>query len=675
MLSQQHIRSVVRTTTLLAVCIAFVAMLDGLGFMAAVDARLRAVHYAATEHRTSAHQVVLVAGDANTVTDWGPPPWTTDRVRAAVATVLASQPNLLLIADENKVVVHEASGEDPLGALRDDVRVDSGPTNVLMRADGAGVEWLSPWLEGGQKPGLHQIAVQKSIVAGPTGEDLAVHYLASKSGLPTYSLHAVAQGLVPAEEFAGKLVIVGVTDPQHTQRWPTPVGRMSAVEIHAHAITGLVDGVVWRRPDFAQRLMLSLLTLAIWVAWLRKRRPGQWWICALSLSVMWLGVDHILYRSGLLALGAAQPIVALWSAHILETQRNVTLLSSRLDALRSRLAELSADLHHGPNSDGEDAASAAFWQDLVDLGRTYLRLDAQGLIAELPASTWHLRMRATTGIPVGDVEEKRRDVRRAPFRGPYLTHRAGWAEGFLRDRPDESTLLVPLHGRGRLYGFWLLHFTGPIKPSDEEIREIEALGRQMAEVIGRRRLADAPVVEDAEHDPAGETVADAFDRAVSRWTSEHKWSLQLLERQDSCVMMASLWGPIEFANQPMIGRMRKEFPDGIPGNDIRAVIAKFCDLGQEEVQTLMRSVIVDGDEIVLPQPSGKVLSLQAPMNMTLRRVELDDEDDDMESSISADGMPNFERARLVLWGRPAASKFSKVAQLVRGGRDDGDGDG
>jgi len=86
--------------------------------------------------------------------------------------------------------------------------------------------------------------------AAPSGSELLVNYRGGPSTFPMIAYHRVMTGEIPSEVFAGKIVLVGATTPTLHDIFPTPFASqagMSGVEIHAHTLETLFQGIPLRR--------------------------------------------------------------------------------------------------------------------------------------------------------------------------------------------------------------------------------------------------------------------------------------------------------------------------------------------------------------------------------------------------------------------------------------------
>ena len=86
--------------------------------------------------------------------------------------------------------------------------------------------------------------------AAPAGRELLVNYRGGPGMFPMVAYHRVVTGEIPSEAFAGKIVLVGATTPTLHDIFPTPFASqsgMAGVEIHAHTLETLLQGIPLRR--------------------------------------------------------------------------------------------------------------------------------------------------------------------------------------------------------------------------------------------------------------------------------------------------------------------------------------------------------------------------------------------------------------------------------------------
>ena len=287
------------------------------------------------------------------------------------------------------------------------------------------------------------------------GRKLEVNYIGPPDALATLPAHHVARGDVPASTFADRVVVIGLRGEPFTNEVPTPVGPMSPSAVHAHALHAVVSQATWREPGPLIMALLVLAFAAFGIAMPRRartaRRAGARLLVAAAIIV--LGA-YALFAWANMLVGPGGPLIAL----VLGGTGG--LLLERRDAQRG-----VANLHHQVTQRLLQAVAArpgvttAVLHDrFAETLRTHVEL-ASCAWAELPAGTWHIEIRRWYGDGRDElVHERRRDVRRDPWRLPYGSHRPEWSNRqFMRDDLELQTLLVPMASFGRLLGFWIVN--------------------------------------------------------------------------------------------------------------------------------------------------------------------------------------------------------------------------
>ena len=177
-------------------------------------------------------------------------------------------------------------------------------------------------------------------------------------GIDDYRDDAVVPALSLFEQantpdWAGKVVVLGTTDPAHTPYYDTPHGPMPELLVHANALNTLLTAE-YLRPAAAWTTPLAVLAAALAVA-LAWRWRGWGWAAALTLvaAAGWPAVCWLSAGQGRLLDPLRPPVAAL-----------VTLVALVLGAVarqvaqRRRLAALFSEY-----------VPAAVARDLIDSGR------------------------------------------------------------------------------------------------------------------------------------------------------------------------------------------------------------------------------------------------------------------------------------------------------------------
>jgi adenylate cyclase len=144
------------------------------------------------------------------------------------------------------------------------------------------------------------------------GDSFWIDFAGPPATVPTYSFSDVLLGHVPAKAFAGKVVVVGYTDPSLQDIFKTPVSDsfMSGPEVHVNAIDTILDGFPLRTaPGWAN--VLVLIVAGTLVPLVSAVRRAAWTIAAAVIGLVALAVlFQLAFNSGLI-LGVTRPVLAL----------------------------------------------------------------------------------------------------------------------------------------------------------------------------------------------------------------------------------------------------------------------------------------------------------------------------------------------------------------------------
>ncbi|PRQ07693.1 CHASE2 domain-containing protein [Enhygromyxa salina] len=618
--SPRELGILIRVAIVICGALLLVLTLDKIGLVGAIDSQLRErwvqLGEAAGRPRPTNSKVLLIAADHDTVSDpnwgWGPPPWPASRLEQLIEHIEPGAP--VLLAEVGHTRMFESGPE------LDQVLANHPDVEMLITRNAA--ERASPWADGGLERGdmvlskdsrLHLIVRAGSI--GPIGERLPVAWMVPTSRLPVVPAYQVAADQVPPSTFYARIVLLGVTDPAYEMLLDTPVGRLSPAEIEAHALAGQADGAVWE-PLIDNGYLLYTLGAGLALLWLWlfvRLRGAAAAVMVIASCVLILVLDFACYQRGWYRLGSAHALLTLgavaisyWSHEAIET----------LIGLRQLRARVLRDATGGGGSDS-DPDNLGFWEDLAELGAEYAQETIGGAAAstviEREGNTWKLRVRASARLDADShafiAGREGLDLRRAPFRTPWLTLRAGWAVDVVPSGPHvgrRKTLIVPLEDDGELLGLWLVHMLEDLVLEREDCETFERLGRQMAGALVRRRerLALRDQATNARLRDHVETIVGG----LRLLRDEHRWALELLEQLPVRALIATVWGEIEFIDPRLQADLKRRYPGvfspDTPDDNLRTVLARLTGKSIEHANRLMRKVINDGHEIELDATPG-----------------------------------------------------------------------
>lgn len=589
----------VRAALVICGALLLVLCLDRAGLVDAIDDGLRSGWVRLADEfkvaRPTNYGVILVAADAETIEDedWGPPPWSADKL----ATLLEQ-------IDDGKPVLVAEVGHRPMfvPSVGLDEAIDGVDFEVVMQRHDE--ERRSPWTSAGLEHGdivlgedsrIH--AVTRAAELPPIGDRLPVNYLLPASRLPVVPAKHVADNTIPASSFDQRIVLMGVTDSHHEMLIDTPLGRLSPAEIEAHALAGLRDDAVWSEfPVWAAYLSCALFS--VFLLWSFARLSGgQAVVIIFAGAVLVLVLDFAAYQRAFMRLGSARLLLCVFAVGL------SYWLHEALDTIVG-LRQLQARVLRDAAGDGGIDESQGFWDDLAQLGAAYARetLGAAvgSTIIERPGEGWKLEVRASEELDEDSAaalqSRANLDLRRAPFRTPWLTLRAGWAADLLPRAArygKRKSLLVPLEDQGELLGLWLVHVDESLEVGPEDVETFEKLGRQMAGTLVRRRERQA-LREQGKAIRLRDYV-ESIVGGLRMLRDQQRWALELLEQLPVRALISTVWGEIEFIDPRLKSELERRYPGLFspdrPDDNLRVILARLTGQSMEEVNRLMRKVL------------------------------------------------------------------------------------
>jgi adenylate cyclase len=144
------------------------------------------------------------------------------------------------------------------------------------------------------------------------GDSFWIDFAGPPGTVPTYSFSDVLLGHVPRSAFAGKVVIVGYTDPILNDTFKTPVSDtvMSGPEVHVNAIDTILDGFpLSTAPGWANVLVMIVAAALVPLVSIFRRAGWTIVVAAGSLALL-LALLQLAFNAGLI-LDATRPLLAL----------------------------------------------------------------------------------------------------------------------------------------------------------------------------------------------------------------------------------------------------------------------------------------------------------------------------------------------------------------------------
>ena len=644
----------------LALALAAACVLAWLGPVEVLDRDLRRTFYAVRGARPATASVILVAIDDATVDVWGPPPWDWARLARLIERIDAGGAKLTVVLEPGLQV---ARGARPaaLEALAAKGRVILPPADAslalpgLVMDDRGTVEAIALGSHDGlTPPGVTSRALRALGLGDRTGR-LEVDLLGPRGSFPTLAAHRVEAGELPVSTFAGRVVVIGIRGEGFATAVPTPVGALAPAEVHAHAIHALVEARELRRPaawmGYLGAALVGLLALLI----LSRAGSPVGWIALLATGgFMIVGVGYVGFaRFGLelplglpLVTGACAGVGALLVERARATQELVRLARWTSQGLALEARDRETDPH-------------ALGRRFLQASRTFVDHAGSGLLTLAPLR-WHLELGELDGMVPGDLVERRRDVRRDPWRLAYTSQRPTWANRpVVRGEEGSGTLIVPIVAFTRLLGFWILGVAPGQGPDDAAIARIELLAGQFALELEGRRLEH--LVDERTHalgpldGRLARELGDVRDNALALARAREDVGRVVLAMPVG-VLTASMWGEVDLVNDAMRRLLTACAVDADRRIGLEALLTTITKRPAEVVQGLLRDLATNGGSVRLTSRPTPATGPHAPVDLILARLDGRD-----------DGGPRFVLTATTRDERPLAEMGWDVAAQAEGG--------
>lgn len=405
------------------------------------------------------------------------------------APPLAGQVSALLQVGATRVVDLDL---DQLDSLRPVRRFDGADATHCRPPAGDGVLRALRLRDGEGKPcPLARLAAAAGLPV-PAGTLISPDFSARTStSIPRLDAGGLAGSASQREAIAGRIVLrVPTPDtPAHVTPMYATDGLLEPSTPYAMVLDALVRGRAIRwAPAGTDVLLAALLALLLHLA-LRRSSYRTTLTVPLLASVPVLLAYAAALHLGRLQVGATASLVVI-AAFVLRTilRRNRVLVETLVE-VDHRLTGLVGQ----PLGQGFDLATDVVWEHANRFLTEFFDL-RRSVMLELPPGTTHLRPAASFGCNPGDIIEKRRDYRRAPFSSALVRALpTAPSRPFLPAQDGVSDLITPLLAADQLVGFWAFSVAlAPGASPDALATEAARYANEVAKVILRAGHRNAP---------------------------------------------------------------------------------------------------------------------------------------------------------------------------------------
>lgn len=537
-------------------------------------------------------------------------------------------------------------GEPPttVAVMQVDPSAPPGPSSDALRQAGAAkvVDLTSAELLGLQR--ATDFAAAEGGDCRPPAPDgvLRALRLRDAAGRPCPLARAASQAGLAMPDAA-------VVSPDYSARTSTSIPRLEAGRLpDGSALRASVDGRIVLRvptPDVpahvtplyrADGLLEPSTAYAMALDAFARGRAIRWTppgidvlAAALVALLLHLALRHASYRATLtVALASAIPVLVLLGAllhvgriHVPATASLVAIATFVLRTILRRnraLGETLVDIDHRltglvgqPLGQGFEVSTDLVWEQANRFVTEFFDL-RRSLMLELPPGGTHVRPVAAFGCGPGDVIEKRRDYRRAPYSTALARELpTPPSRPFLPAEDGIVDLITPLMAADQLVGFWAFS----VRPSADG--SLERLTAEAARYAGEA----AKVILRAG------TLDGAAEPTVRRWPTLGRLRARLLDSANQAreqlaayrdvfaavghpIAVCDLFGRVQIANPAF-----EDYAEGV-GRPLLAmslndILEHQCGLDAAAAKARMRHVMLGGGaEARVPMRADGVHALQ-----------------------------------------------------------------
>ena len=317
-----------------------------------------------------------------------------------------------------------------------------------------------------------------------------VNFVDRPALLPKVSLkQLLAEELVP-EMIRGRTVVIGFGHDPAYPGLQTPLdpnrGSMPILDFEGYVLDTLLrSGIIVQSEGVEVPVALTILGLAALFIFLRLPL-----ILGLGAGVLMLFAAGAGAWAGVFFFNIWLPLVQAWIVIVLIFLQVAMFRNIRQDRLvRKMLLERSARLQKVlmPSKTEDNGVS---WDGIMNMVDQALNVNRSIFLERIPRQN-RVREVAALRCSINDIEERRRDIGRAP----YTTALEEGGPVRLSDRPvlvsgPETGVqyLVPLQHAGQTLGFWALDVQdGAMRSQPELVGLIKDFAREIGELLARHR--------------------------------------------------------------------------------------------------------------------------------------------------------------------------------------------
>lgn len=447
----------------------------------------------------------------------------------------------------------------------------------------------------------------------PDSGRFAIRFRGGADSLPHVGSHVFMNQSIVSDLVTGRVVLIGRSNASlPAVITPSTSGgpRMSQLEVHGHVLQTLIDGQAIEDASVWLGLLVLLVLSTITYNLLRQSTGRRLPQMAIVLLVFAMASLIALAYFGSLRLPLTQSLVAIgfvWLA--VWHQRFVTLTELVGDNIVSRQADFHAV---------KPQSYAGAWSSVANTTKRLFRCHRVAIL-ELPENETHLKIVSTVGCEPTEIEERRRDVLRSPYRDAIEQRcplRLRDRKFFFQESEARNEFVAPLHVGSQLVGVLVLEIDTKIASDgqfDENLTEfIDEMAEYLLDARHRnQQIRDKNKLTNKLRFTPEEVIANSFQHEEVSQRNYTEMLVNALEASEVMMAVYDGFGRLVRANQKMLDRL-SQLNIAASELDLASVACELSSWTITDCQEAFRRCVADrqATEIaLLPSESSGVSSL------------------------------------------------------------------
>ncbi|WP_165475067.1 CHASE2 domain-containing protein [Legionella yabuuchiae] len=321
----------------------------------------------------------------------------------------------------------------------------------------------------------------------PKAKTYYIDFLSGTASLPFLTLSRAFEDELVSEMIKNRAIIIGNTSPD-SNNLTTPLIHngltISEPQFHAYALQTLLskEAIQWMGP-FIKLLFLILVSIGSLLMLNATSRQTTTVLLLFSLFVM----DFLLAWAILVWFKLWIPLLAIWLTHL---ALYVVLTRYRLMEEEKKALEVLFELSSKIQDKALDIkvyASDQYWSNIIVMLNQTLNLSCAIFLECIPNSH-RLKEVSAMNCSLNNINERRRDYHRDPYKTAIETHNLMQVENFIDCGKTKSQFLYALIHSNETLGFWVFCLDKEQKLSHDQKIYINQLGNQIAFFLHLRKL-------------------------------------------------------------------------------------------------------------------------------------------------------------------------------------------